>query len=401
MCKGCQKKLLPKDKIIGVAQSDEKPIPVIDMDLRDVVKMIRGKKGTKVRLTILRESPTKETFEVTLVRDKIDLKDHAAKISFRMQKRGDKTLKVGVLDLRSFYGGDERGGSGRTSSRDVRKCLEEAKNGHADAVVMDLSLNGGGLLDEAIRISGLFIKTGNVVATKETSGHVQIQSDDDESIAYSGPLVVLTSRNSASASEILAGVLKDYHRAIVVGADHTFGKGTVQAVKTLPNLGSLVVTTGMFFTAGGKSTQRIGVPADVKIPSLLNLPDIGEESLDYALPNQSIPKFTSTTANSREKEEHWIPVTRDVLAAVTKKSAERINKSAKFKTIRKELNDIKKEKGVVKLEDLMKKKPTDPTNLLDPQNSNPEKKKDDDPVLDEAVEIAGDLAQVEGTSQAR
>ena len=210
---------------MAVAQEAKPAVPIMDMDLKDVVKMIRGAKGTFVTLTILRQGDSPKTFQVKIKRAKIDIKDQAAKITYETRKVNGKSLKMGIIDLPSFYGGGDGPGS-RWSYRDVKDLLTQAKKEKVDGIVLDLSRNGGGLLEEAVQITGLFIQKGGVVATKEYGClKVQVLSDDDDEVVWSGPLVVLISRLSASASEILAGALKNYHRALIVGGDHTFGKG--------------------------------------------------------------------------------------------------------------------------------------------------------------------------------
>jgi len=347
--------LRPKDKIIAVAQDGQKPVSVIDMDLRDVVKMIRGRKGTKVKLTILRQGAETKTFEATIVRDKIDIKDQAAKITYEKRKVGAKTYKVGVIDLPSFYGG---GGAGtRSCSVDMKKMLFEAMHKEkVDGLVLDLSRNGGGLLEEAVKIAGLFVHHGRIVATKDTQTNIQILADQDEDVFYNGPLVVLTSRLSASASEILAGALRDYKRALIVGADHTFGKGSVQVVSNLPmEIGGMKVTTGMFFLPGGKSTQNIGVPSDILLPSVYNNEEIGEGALDYPLPPQSIQAFLSPQVNPPGSPKHWLPVDDGEVKKLSDKSRDRVAKEPKFAEIRKAIEESVKNGSVAKLADLRKK----------------------------------------------
>ncbi|HBL53905.1 MAG TPA: tail-specific protease, partial [Syntrophaceae bacterium] len=209
--------LKPKDKIIAVAQEGEKPVNVIDMDLRDVVRMIRGKKGTQVTLTILRQAQRTHRFDITITRDKVDIKEQEAKIHYETRTAGGRPYRFGVIDLPSFYG-DERGK--KSCYEDVKKLLAEAGRQPVDGIVLDLSRNGGGLLGEAVRIAGLFIGRGGIVATRESNGRVTIlavgpgapEADgynldvmtlpaDDSRELYTGPLVILTSRMSASASE--------------------------------------------------------------------------------------------------------------------------------------------------------------------------------------------------------
>lgn len=347
------KVLQTKDKIIAVGQEGKKPQSVIDMDLSDVVRQIRGKKGTKVTLTILRQGDKSETFDVVIVRDKIDIKESAAKITYEDRKVGDKTMKIGVIDLPSFYGG---GREGRSSYGDIRSLLLEAKKNKVSGIVLDLSRNGGGLLDDAVRIAGLFIKKGPVVATKGSDQKVDILSDRDEEVVYSGPLMILTSRISASASEILAGALKDYKRALIVGSDHTYGKGTVQVVSDLPQgLGAMKVSTGMFFIPGGESTQHKGVDSDIELPSIYTTDDVGEKTMDYSLPPQKITNFLGTDANSESPASQWKVVSSDQIEKLKKLSNERVAKDPKFSEIVKSLEETKKNKGVVRLADIRKK----------------------------------------------
>lgn len=347
------KLLKSKDKIIAVAQENAAPISTIDMDLSDVVKMIRGKKGTKVILTVLRQGKETTTFQATLVRDKIALVDQRAKITYDKQTINGKTYQIGVIDLPSFYG---TGGSGGPScSSDIKALLNEAIKAKVDAIILNLSRNGGGLLEEAVKITGLFIQKGATVATKNTASQVDILKDQDPSVVYRGPLAVLTSRVSASASEIVAGALKNYKRAVIVGGDHTFGKGSVQSLSDLPaGLGGMKVTTAMFFTPGGQSTQLLGVSSDIVLPSLLNDDQIGEKVLDFALPSQSITPFISPEANSSAPELHWNPITEGQLSELTKLSRERVSKEPKFVELRKKIEKLKQDNGLVKIADIQK-----------------------------------------------
>ena len=255
-------KLKPKDKIIAVSQGKGKQFTnVIDMRLRDVVRYIRGKKGTQVRLQIIRKKSKGGTkrFEVSLIRDKIKLEDEAASIEYFEKEANGKKFSLGVLNLPSFYA-DSRG-KGRSATKDMAKLIKEANKKKVDGLVLDLSTNGGGSLDDAVKIAGLFFKTGNVVKQSSrdpSKGEIEL-ADQDPRVNWSGPLVVLISRISASASEIVSGTLKDYERAVIIGGDHTFGKGSVQSVEPLPpGLGALKTTVGMFFYTWWKfhPTQR-------------------------------------------------------------------------------------------------------------------------------------------------
>jgi len=388
------KELRPKDKIIAVAQDGKPPVTVIDMDLRDVVKLIRGKKGTKVHLNILRQGDGAESFKVSLVRDKVDLKEQAAKITYETKKVEGKNYKIGVIDLPSFYGGGK--GEGRSCYQDVKSLLKQATDNKVDGIVLDLSRNGGGLLDQAVQIGGLFIKKGGIVATKSSDGRVEVLADQDSEINYSGPVVVVTSHLSASASEILAGALKAYNRAVIVGGDHSFGKGTVQVLAPLPDhLGAMKVTTGMFFVPNGYSTQHLGVASDIMVPSVFNSDEVGEKKLDYSLAQQKIDAFVSTEANVEVgAAQNWKAIDAQTIKKLSEKTALRVNKSAKFAQIRKDLDEASKAHGVIHLAELRKKA------SLDKKSGKRDKKKahkpapeDDDgfPVVQESQNILVDL----------
>lgn len=385
-------KLMPKDKIIAVAQDGEKALSVIDMDLKDVVRKIRGPKGTKVTLTILRQGDKTETFDVTIVRDKVNIKESAAKLSYETRKTGAKTFKVGVIELPSFYGGE-----GVSSFLDMKRLVLEARSNKVDGIVLNLAKNGGGLLDDAVKISGLFIKKGGVVATKSSDRDVQVLSDEDPETQFSGPLVVLTSRFSASASEIFAGALKDYGRAVVVGSDHTFGKGTVQVLSGIPGIGAMKVTTGMFFLPGGKSTQHAGVSSHLHLPPLYNFEEIGEAALDYSLPPQSISPFIGSDPNDPAPGRHWTPVTPQMVDKLAKLSQDRVSQDPKFAEALKEIEEAKKNKGIIKLADLRKKAQEDlKTGKKLPVTANRKERKEkakdmEEPWVRESVNILVDM----------
>ena len=352
-------KLRPKDKIIAVAQDEAEPVSTIDMALTDVVKLIRGKKGTKVSLTILREGAKTETFTVTIIRDKIDVKQQAAKLDIKERTRNGKKMKVGVLELPSFYG-SPRDSDGRSSYRDVKKLLKEARQKEVDALVLDLSRNGGGYLDDAVRISGLFVREGNIVATRDTDGRITYLEDEDEDIEWSGPLTVLVSPMSASASEILAGALQAYGRAVVIGATQSsFGKGSVQTLSPVRigtfggSLVAMKVTTGMYFLPSGRSTQQTGVTVDIVIPSLLTTIEMGEKDLDYSLKVAPISGFRSSEVNSPGAK-HWNFVDAAQIATLAQRSLERIKRKPAFKEIKEEIAKAKARKGVIDLEEFSK-----------------------------------------------
>ncbi|MGZ3721293.1 MAG: S41 family peptidase [Bdellovibrionales bacterium] len=360
-------KLKNKDKIIAVAQGKDGPFTnVIEMELRDVVKLIRGPKGSEVRLKILRKT-AKETsrFEVTLVRDQIKLEDEAAAITYLDREVAGQKMKIGLLNLPSFYADNRK--NGPSAATDMKKLLADAVKNKADAIVLDLSNNGGGSLRDAVDIAGLFFGTGNVVkqsqrATSELEAmNYETLRDTDPQVDWAGPLVVLTSRVSASASEIVSGTLQDYKRALIIGGDHTFGKGTVQSVEYLPpGLGAIKTTVGMFFTSGGESTQHRGVSGDIVFPSMYAQDDVGEKTLDYSLPPKKIKEFLSPTAYVTEGKGAWTPLTKEIVAKLKEKSAPRVAASTEFKKVRDDLDKIKKRGKMVIIGDILKDKEKDP-----------------------------------------
>jgi carboxyl-terminal processing protease len=398
--------LKPKDKIIAVAQKGKKPVNVIDMDLRDVIKMIRGNKGTEVTLTILRQAKQTDRFNITILRDKINIKEQAAKITYETRMVKGKKYRFGVIELPSFYG-DEK--ENKSCYEDVKNLLAEARKQHVGGIVLDLSKNGGGLLDEAVQLAGLFIGDGGIVAVKDSRKKVMILANgsngsEDENggrkviafpaenprAIYTGPLVVLTSRLSASASEIVAGALKDYHRAVIVGQDHTFGKGSVQTLIPLPwNLGGMKITTALYFLPGGQSTQKTGVEADVRLPIWFNLDDIGEAALDYPLPSQSIAPFLDTPEGNALTP--WRAINQPLIAALASRSAVRIEKNEKFKEIIKNNKEAAARKGLIRLADLRKEMKND--NKLSQTSAERKRKAKDQylPFVEESVNILLDM----------
>jgi carboxyl-terminal processing protease len=344
--------LRPKDKIIAVAEAKGEFVSVIDMRLRDIVRLIRGKKGSQVRLVVLRQGEKTERFEVAIERDKINLEEQAAKLRFEDVERGGRALKLAVIELPSFYG--DRDPRKRQGSRDVARILAEAREAEADGVLLDLSRNGGGLLEDAVRISGFFLREGGIVGVRGTGEPSRVLDDPDDGILWSGPLVVLISRVSASASEILAGALKDYGRAVIVGDDHSFGKGTVQSVFPLRSgLGALKVTTALFFRPGGASTQNDGVPSDVLVPSPFSVGAFGEKTHTNALPSQAISPFLSRSANGGDEEERWTAVTPTLLTELQTRSTTRQSSSDEFQELRQKLEERENDNGVVILQEII------------------------------------------------
>ncbi len=297
------KRLKPGDRITAVAQGEGEPVDVVDMKLNRIVELVRGPRGTTVRLTVIPADATdpSERRVVSLVREEIKLEDEEAKARILDIPAGDgRTNRIGVIDLPTFYASmslGNRNGRSRTKSTtvDVARLLSKLKEQQVEGVILDLRHNGGGALEEAIDLTGLFIRQGPVVQVKDTLGRVIIDEDNNSTVMYDGPLVVLTSRFSASASEIVAGALQDYGRALIVGDSSTHGKGTVQSLIELKPMlepvladashdpGALKLTIRKFYRASGASTQLKGVVPDVVLPSVNNLAKVGESALDNPL----------------------------------------------------------------------------------------------------------------------
>jgi carboxyl-terminal processing protease len=289
--------LFANDLITGVAQGKEgEMVDVIGWRLDEVVKLIKGPKGTTVRLQIIpaKTGVSSSSKEISIVRDKVKLEDQAAKKQVVNYQSGGKDMKLGVISLPSFYmdyDAYQRGDKDfRSTTRDVRKLIGELKTEGVDGLVMDLRNNGGGSLQEAVDLTGLFIKEGPVVQIKNSANRVDVLPDDDKEVFYNGPLVVLTNRFSASASEIFAGAIQDYQRGVIVG-ESTYGKGTVQSVLDLKRflneaepVGELKLTFQKFYRVTGSSTQHKGVTPDILLPSALDAANYGESASRSALP---------------------------------------------------------------------------------------------------------------------
>src|SRR2546421_1550210 len=294
------------DRITAVAQGPADYVDVREMRLDKVVEMIRGKKGTHVRLLVIPSDATDPSRRknVELVRDEIKLKDQEARadIIIRKDENGDP-IKLGWLTLPSFYADMDK--HQKSTTRDVLALLKRLKKEDIAGLVIDLRRNGGGSLEEALSLTGLFLKSGPIVQTKDYNGSIRVSANPDPGIAYSGPMVVLTSRQSASASEIFAAALQDYGRAVVVGDKNTFGKGTVQTILPIGRFASLLgsrsdedgalkLTIQKFYRVAGGSTQLHGVASDVILPSLSDLPEFGEGALKNALAYDEVAKARYT-----------------------------------------------------------------------------------------------------------
>ncbi len=303
-----------EDKIVSVGQgADGEMVDVTDMKLDDVVHLIRGPAGTVVRLAIL-PADANEMKTIAITREQIELKDSEAhgKIFDAGAKSDGTKYKVGVIDLPSFYSDMEEGirsSDAKSATRDMRRILNDFKQQNADVVVLDLRLNGGGSLREAIDTTGLFIDRGPVVQVKDAFGQIYTHNDTVSGMSWDGPLIVLTSKFSARRSEILAGAVQDYHRGLIVGDSSTHGKGTVQNLIDLDQeifnsekppqrmFGALKITMQQFYRPLGDSTQKRGVVSDVVLPSITDHMDVSESDLDYALDFDKVPpaRITSMT----------------------------------------------------------------------------------------------------------
>ncbi len=287
------KQIVPADKIIGVAQGNAEMVDVIGWRLDEVVKLIRGPKGSVVRLDVIPASnaPNDQTSKIVpITREAVKLEEQAAKKSVLKLQHEGHDYKLGVIEVPAFYldfkafrAGDPNYTS---TTRDVKRLLGELQKEKVDGVVLDLRNNGGGSLQEATELTGLFIDQGPTVLVRNSDGRVDVLNDEHTGIFYKGPLTVLVNRLSASASEIFAGAMQDYHRALIIGGQ-TFGKGTVQTVQPL-NHGELKLTLAKFYRVSGQSTQHQGVIPDIQYPAVVDTKEIGESALPEAMPWDSI-----------------------------------------------------------------------------------------------------------------
>ncbi len=279
--------LKPSDKIVGVAQGKDEMVDVIGWRLDEVVDLIRGPKDSTVRLDIISGSGQSEKHhEIAIVRDEVKLEDRAAQSETIEIKRKDKEYKVGVIDIPAFYADFEAKNANdpnyRSTTRDVSNLIKDLQKDNIDGLIIDLRNNGGGSLAEVNNLVGLFIPKGPTVQVHYSFGHTQVLADQDPAQLYTGPLVVLTNRLSASASEIFAGAIQDYGRGVVVGSQ-TFGKGSVQTLIPLFR-GQMKVTNAKFYRVSGESTQHRGVIPDILYPEIYDVDKIGESALEEALP---------------------------------------------------------------------------------------------------------------------
>jgi carboxyl-terminal processing protease len=338
------------DRIVAVAEDGKEPIDLVDMPLPEAVSLIRGAKGTVVRLTLIPANSADSSARkiISLVRDQIHLEDQEAKARLvEVPGQADGVSRIGIIDLPAFYSGSdgEKETTQRRATADVARLIKKLKQEKVQGIILDLRRNGGGSLEEAIALTGLFIKRGPVVQTKDAGGDIRVEFDPDPSVLYDGPLVVLTSRLSASASEILAGALQDYGRALVVGDESTFGKGTVQSMLPLANVmrraglpfeadpGELKLTIRKFYRPDGASTQLKGVVSDIVLPSATGALKVSEAEMSDPLPWDSVPSV---------RHDEWNRVAPWV-AALREASARRISGNHDFAWLRENNDRIRTE----------------------------------------------------------
>ncbi len=346
-----------EDKIVAVGQNEGEMINVIGWRLNDVVQMIRGDKGTKVRLDVLPgdAAPGSPAERIELVRDIIQLEDQAAKLSYIDMPNGQGTTKYGVISIPSFYSNARQVGRGGgkyvATTHDVAKLIKEAKKNNVDGLALDLRGNGGGYLNEAVSLTGLFIDQGPVVQIVGSRPNQRsVEKDTDINVAYDGPLVVMIDRYSASASEIFAGAMQDYGRALIVG-ERSFGKGTVQRPEPLrggDRKSTIKFTNAQFFRISGSSTQHKGVIPDLKLNSGREDEEFGERSYDNALP------WTQTQA--ADYEPGTLPL--GLVASLSNKHLNRSEESPAFEYLRKNSERVLANKEIKSLSLNLKERQT-------------------------------------------
>ena len=420
-------KLAANDRITAVGEGTSgELVDVIGWRLDDVVQKIRGPGGTVVRLQLLPAGAAPGTAQkvVDFTRNRVSLEAQASHKAMRTVTRNGREVKIGIITVPSFYQDYDASRAGakdfRSTTRDVQRLIGELRKDGAEALIMDLRANGGGYLPEAESLTGLFIDRGPVVQLRDTTGRIEVDDDPDPSIFYSGPLIVLVDRFSASASEIFAGAIQDYGRGLIIG-QQTYGKGTVQNAHPLnytifgrkPELGQLNVTIGKYYRVTGESTQDRGVTPDISIPSLIDANEVGESTRDRALPWDHIEPATFKTEGDLKATASMLQKLHD----------DRTADSADFRYLRSDITALDSVRNQKSLSLNLKTRETERKQLdasrLERENAlraahgqPPFKSLDeikDDPaagiILDEATQIAGDFAATAvhkvGPTQAR
>ncbi|MFI3291031.1 MAG: carboxy terminal-processing peptidase [Opitutales bacterium] len=328
------KKIKTDDKIVAVGNENGEMVDVVGMKLRNIVKMIRGDKNTEVRLRIEPSADPSSTYEIVLIRDEIKLTTNLAKASlFEIPNKDGKLTKIGLIDLPAFYGEknspDEA--KGFSITKNVEELLNKLKGKGVEGIILDMRHNGGGFLPEAVDLAGLFIEQGPVVQIKDTRGKTVVLSDEDKKVVWDGPLIVMVSRLSASAAEIVAGALQDHKRALIIGDKTTHGKGTVQGVYEFKNnnpqlKGASKVTVQKWYRPNGNSIQIKGVNSDIIFPSAYDEMEIGEINKENALKWDAIDPTNLGTQyfySINEKNE-------DLITTLANQSKERQNSLEEF-----------------------------------------------------------------------
>lgn len=399
------------DKIIAVAQGNDGEFEdIIGWRITDAVKLIRGTKGTTVRLQIIKAGSdlNSKPIEISLVREKVKLEDQAAKGSVLEIMNEDKPFRIGVIDIPKFYNdfeGQRNGdGNSKSTTKDVKKIIDSLKTENIDGLVIDLRDDGGGSLQEAIELTGLFIKDGPVVQVKNSDGNVDIANDPDPGIFYDGPLTVLVNRFSASASEIFAGAIQDYERGFILG-EQTYGKGTVQNLidlnrlssKKNNDLGQVKITIAKFYRINGGSTQHLGVVPDIAYPTLIDPKDFGESSEPSALPWDEINStkfqkfsnlkpFISELSNKHQKR---ISGNKDFNNLIEDIEDYKLNKNKTSISLKEDVRKIEKEKEELKKLNRNENTSIDSEIIEDEVPIKKEKSKDY--ILDETAKILTDF----------
>ncbi|MBI1933356.1 MAG: carboxy terminal-processing peptidase [Ignavibacteriales bacterium] len=403
------------DYIIAVGQGDEELVDVIGWRIDDVVDLIRGDKGTKVRLSVLRANKgiDSKPDTISIIRDKVKLEEQAAQKRIITINEDNVDYKLGVIEIPSFYVDFEAKRNGdpdfRSTTRDVKKIINDLKKENVDGIIIDLRNNGGGALDEAVELTGLFIKDGPVVQVRQSNGNISVEKDPDPSIIYDGPLAVVINRYSASASEIFSAAIQDYERGIVLG-EQSYGKGTVQNLISLDRFipsagdqsGELKITIAKYYRVTGSSTQNLGVIPDVQFPTAVDPSENGESSIPSAL------KWDQIQTSQFKK---YSDLT-NILPILIDKHRKRILKEPEFNYILEDIEEYKENKDKVEfsLNEEVRKKERDERELkrklrdeerqkeskieiIDKKEVTKKSLKVEDPYLEESGHILVDLLQ--------
>jgi carboxyl-terminal processing protease len=396
--------LKPKDRIVGVSQGEEKFEDVIGWRLDDVVDLIKGPKGSKVRLQVLSGEEVDESSVkvVSIVRDKIILEDRAAKSEVFYEKEGDEnSKKLGVINIPSFY---------NNLSQDVKKEIDKLKEQNIEGIIIDLRGNGGGSLTESTLLTGLFIDKGPVSQVRDGANRISVNRDKDGVSYYDGPLTVMVDRYSASASEIFSAAIQDYGRGVIVG-EHTFGKGTVQQHRPLGRvydlydkpLGSIQYTIAKFYRINGGSTQHRGVLPDIAFPSAIDPKDWGESKEENALPWDQVPKAGYVQLNNIATDVEYLTSLHQeriknntefnyLLDDIKEYKAEKDNKTISLNLAERQAKtDVLKAKQLVRVNERLAVIGKEPVTSLDDL---PDELDEIDPFLTETAKITFDMVSV-------